>query len=33
MIEDIKIPNQSRYDAPTINGKGVYKRIFVKKVS
>ena len=32
-IENLKIPNQARYDAPTVNGVGVYKRIFIKKVS
>lgn len=32
MIDGLKIPNQSRYDAPTINEKGVYKRIFIKKL-
>ena len=31
-IENLKIPNQARYDAPTVNGVGVYKRIFIKKV-
>ena len=30
-LEDIKIPNQARYDAPTINGVGVYKRILIKR--
>lgn len=30
-IENLKIPNQSRYDAPTISGVGTYKRIFIKK--
>ena len=32
-IEDLKIPNQTRYDAPTVNGVGVYKRIFIKRLS
>ena len=32
-IENLKILNQARYDAPTVNGVGVYKRIFIKKVS
>lgn len=30
VIEDLKIPNAERYDAPTINGKGVYKRILIR---
>ena len=30
-LENVKIPNQARYDAPTINGVGVYKRILIKK--
>ena len=29
-IEDIKVP-YSRYDAPVVNGKGIYKRILIKK--
>jgi hypothetical protein len=29
MIEELKIPHE-RYDAPVINGKGVYKRILIK---
>ena len=32
-IENLKIPNQARYDAPTVNGVGVYKRIFIKRLS
>ena len=32
-IENLKIPNQARYDAPTVNGVGVYKRIFIKSLS
>lgn len=31
MIESIKIPGMPRYDAPTINNSGLYKRIFIKK--
>ncbi len=30
MIEDLKLPHD-RYDAPVVNGKGVYKRILIKR--
>ena len=30
-LEFIKLPNQSRYDAPTISQKGLYKRIMIKR--
>ena len=33
MIENIKIPDADRYDAPSINGNGVYKRVFIRKIS
>jgi len=29
MLEDIKLPH-TRYDAPVINGQGIYKRIFIR---
>jgi len=29
MLEDIKLPH-TRYDAPVINGRGIYKRIFIR---
>ena len=31
MLEDLKLPH-TRYDAPVVNGKGMYKRIFIKKL-
>lgn len=31
MLEDIKIPNAVRYDAPTVNGVGLYKRILIRR--
>lgn len=30
MIENLKLPHE-RYDAPVINGKGIYKRIFIRR--
>ena len=30
MLEDIKLPHV-RYDAPVVNGKGIYKRIIIKR--
>ena len=30
MIEDLKLPHD-RYDAPVVNGKGIYKRILIKR--
>lgn len=30
VLNYLKIPNAERYDAPTINGKGVYKRILIR---
>ena len=29
MLEHIKLPH-NRHDAPVVNGKGIYKRIFIK---
>lgn len=31
MLDHIKLPSE-RYDAPTINGKGLYKRIMIRKI-
>ena len=30
LIEWFKIPNQLRYDAPTVDGMGIYKRLFIR---
>lgn len=30
MLEELKLPH-TRYDAPVVNGKGLYKRIFIRK--
>jgi len=30
MLEAIKLPH-SRYDAPVVNGKGLYKRIMIRR--
>ena len=30
MLDELKLPH-TRYDAPVVNGKGLYKRILVKK--
>lgn len=30
LIEWFKIPNQLRYDAPTVDGIGIYKRLFIR---
>ena len=32
MLENLKLPH-TRYDAPVVNGKGMYKRIFIKRVN
>ena len=32
MLDDIKLPH-TRYDAPVVNGKGLYKRILIKRLS
>ena len=32
MLDDIKLPH-TRYDAPVVNGKGMYKRILIKRLS
>lgn len=29
MLDNIKLPH-TRYDAPVVNGKGMYKRIFIR---
>ena len=30
-LENLKIKNAIRFDAPVVNGKGLYKRIFIKR--
>ena len=30
-LENLKVKNAIRFDAPVVNGKGLYKRIFIKK--
>ena len=32
MLDNIKLPH-TRYDAPVVNGNGIYKRIFIKRLS
>ena len=32
MLDNIKLPH-TRYDAPVVNGKGLYKRILIKRLS
>lgn len=32
MLENLKLPH-TRYDAPVVNDKGVYKRILIKRVN
>ena len=30
-LENLKVKNAIRFDAPVVNGKGLYKRILIKK--
>ena len=30
-LENLKVKNAIRFDAPVVNGKGLYKRIFIKR--